>query len=195
MAAARASLPLVLPPPASRGLAPCWHCCVSAKPAACHPQSAWPPVAVRGNFLVGVGGGERPRSLGEGHTDGCVVGWDPRLQGRGPLLQRERNPRSSPPPSPQDSPSSDFPTTSHPVAQAETRASPSTPPPHPSSLVHVQKLPILPPCSSPPRIPSLSRNAAAAPPGWPSCLLLTSPSRGCQRVLLEAEAKSHCHPT
>ena len=195
MAAARASLPLVLPPPASRGLAPCWHCCLSAKPAACHPQSAWPPVAVRGNFLVGVGGGERPRSLGEGHTDGCVVGWDPSCKEGDPscngsvILGRLPHfiPRTHPPPiSPQ--PPTQLP-------KLETRASPSTPPPHPSSLVHVQKLPILPPCSSPPRIPSLSRNAAAALPGWPSCLLLTSPSHGCQRVLLKAEAKSHCHPT
>lgn len=145
MAAARASLPLVLPPPASRGLAPCWHCCLSAKPAACHPQSAWPPVAVRGNFLVGVGGGERPRSLGEGHTDGCVVGWDPSCKEGDPscngsvILGRLPHfiPRTHPPPiSPQ--PPTQLP-------KLETRASPSTPPPllfspcpeaaHPSSVL------------------------------------------------------------
>lgn len=80
------SSPCCYPAPASRGPSSCWHCCVT--------QSRLLVLRAHGQqshnetFLVAR---RRKKKIAEVplgvSTNGWVAGWDPRLQGRGPVLQ------------------------------------------------------------------------------------------------------------
>lgn len=80
------SSPCSYPAPASRGPSSCWHCCVT--------QSRLLVLRAHGQqshnetFLVAR---RRKKKIAEVplgvSTNGWVAGWDPRLQGRGPVLQ------------------------------------------------------------------------------------------------------------